>query len=193
MTQKQTLKPPSIGDKVGGFVVVDNKYVGKNRTWVCRCRCGEDKVFWKISAIAKQKSCGCGTDDAGLTAKQRRSMLSRMHGYKAGARSRGLSWELTYEEFVSVSTGNCFYCNAKPKVWDCVSNAPSVRKDSPNIFAEDYAIKFSGVDRLNSDMGYINGNVVACCTRCNRAKNDMTLDEFTDHIKKVYTWLSQKK
>jgi hypothetical protein len=191
--QKTKIDKPNIGDKVGEFIVVGHECIGKNKTWICRCKCGADKRFWKISAIFKQKTCGCGTDDAGLTAKQRRSMLSRMHGYKAGARLRDFSWELSYEEFVKVATGNCFYCNAKPKIWDCVSNAPSVKKDSPNIIASNYEIKFNGIDRLNSDMGYIKENVVPCCTKCNRAKSDMTFDEFSEHIKRIYSWLSQKK
>jgi hypothetical protein len=177
------------GDVIGEFVIVRGEMVGKNKTWICRCKCGSEKRFWKASAINKQKTCGCGIDKAGLTAKQRRSMLSRMHGYKGGAKSRGFKWSLTYSQFVEIATGNCFYCNSEPKVWDCVSGAPSVQKASPNINAKDYEIKFNGIDRLNSDIGYTIENVVPCCVKCNRAKSDMPLSDFKDHVKKMYSWL----
>jgi hypothetical protein len=183
----------SAGDKIGEFIVIRDEYVGKNRTWICRCKCGDEMRFWKTSMIGRQKTCGCGMDDAGLTSKQRRSMLSKMNGYKAGAKSRGFEWNLSYSEFVEVATGNCFYCNAEPKMWDCVSGAPSVRKDCPNINPKDYKIKFSGVDRLNSDLGYVPENVVPCCVSCNRAKSDLTIEEFKNLIERIYTWLFQKE
>lgn len=179
----------NIGDVVGNFIVLRSEFVGKNKTWVCRCKCGLEKRFWKISAISRQKTCGCGTDEAGLTAKQRRSMLSRMQGYKAGAKVRGLEWKLSYAQFVKVATGSCFYCGVGAKTWDCVSNAPSVQKGSPNIKPQDYEIKFNGVDRLDSNVGYLSQNVVSCCVSCNRSKSDMTLDEFKSHVERMYKWL----
>lgn len=181
------------GDIINGFVVLRSELIGKNKTWVCKCKCGSEKRFWKLSAISRQKTCGCGTDEAGLTAKQRRSMLSRMNGYKSGARSRGFSWDLSYLDFVKTVTKNCFYCNSKPKIWDCVSGAPSVQKDNPHINPKDYKIKFTGLDRLNSDLGYAVKNVVPCCVKCNRSKNDMSLSEFKDHVERMYVWLFQKQ
>jgi len=177
------------GDTVGQFVVVRSELVGKNKTWICRCRCGAEKRFWRASAINRQKTCGCGTDEAGLTAKQRRSMLSRMQGYKAGAKARGLVWGLAYCEFVGVATGRCFYCDAEPSKWDCVSGAPSVKKASPNAKPADYEICFTGVDRLNSSLGYTPENVVPCCVKCNRAKSDMSLSDFKNHVARMYAWL----
>jgi hypothetical protein len=183
----------NVGDKIGEFIVIRDEYIGKNRTWICLCKCGGEKRFWKPSMIGRQKTCGCGMDDAGFTAKQRRSMTSRMNGYKAGAKKRKLEWGLSYFEFARVASGKCFYCNAEPKIWDCVSGAPSVRKDCPNINPEEYKIKFNGVDRLNSDIGYVSDNVVSCCVKCNRAKSDLTIEEFRNLIERIYTWLFQKE
>jgi hypothetical protein len=181
------------GEKVNTFTFLRTELVGKNKTLICACRCGAEKRFWKLSAIKRQETCGCGMDDVGLTAKQRRSMLSRMQGYKSGAKIRNFAWEITYEQFVKVATGNCFFCNAPPKVWDCVSNAPSVRKDCPNINPADYLIKFNGIDRLNSKLGYVMDNIVSCCVHCNRAKSDMTYNEFVDHVQRMHSWLYPKK
>lgn len=35
-----------------------------------------------------------------------------------------------------------------------------------------------GLDRVDSSGAYVVGNVVACCTHCNRAKSDRTEVEF---------------
>lgn len=190
---KKEIDSLKIGEKVNSFTFLRNELVGKNKIWVCACKCGSEKRFWKFSAIKNQETCGCGLDDAGLTAKQRRSMLSRMQSYKSGAKVRNLAWEITYEQFVKVSTGNCFFCNAMPKLWDCVSNSPSVRKDCPNINPADYLIRFNGIDRLNSKLGYVIDNIVSCCVHCNRAKSDMTYNEFVDHVQRMHSWLSRKK
>ena len=43
-----------------------------------------------------------------------------------------------------------------------------------------------GIDRVDSSLGYVHGNVVPCCTSCNRAKNAMSLVEFKLWVLKVY-------
>ena len=47
-------------------------------------------------------------------------------------------------------------------------------------------IYVNGVDRVNSDLGYEIENCVPCCYRCNSMKMDTSLNEFKDHITKVY-------
>lgn len=180
-------------NQFNSLTVVRSELIGKNKTWICLCKCGNEKRFWKFSAIKRQKSCGCLTDEAGLTGKQRRSFTSRLQSYKAGAKIRNLEWGISFEQFVKVASGDCFFCGSPPKVWDCVSNAPSVMKDTPNANPVDYQIKFNGVDRLDSKIGYVIDNIVSCCTNCNRAKSDLTYDEFVNHVERMYSWLSQKK
>jgi 5-methylcytosine-specific restriction endonuclease McrA len=180
------------GEKIGTFIFLRNELKGKNKTWICQCICGVEKVFWKKSAILKTKTCGCGTDSTGLTSKQARSMKTRLQGYKNGAKKRNFEWELSYEEFVKISTQNCFYCNNKPYVWDCMTNSPSLQKDSPNVNPKDYEIVFNGIDRYNSKLGYSLENCVPCCKNCNRAKSDLAFDDFKKHIETIYKWLYQK-
>jgi len=186
MKRWRTVEP---GETIGEFILKEYGIVGKNKVWVCLCKCGKEKVFWKYSSILSQKSCGCEMDSCGFTAKQRRSILSRMQGYKNGAHSRGFQWDLSYEEFALISTKPCFYCGDQPKVWDCVTNAPSVRKDCPHINPEEYSIKFSGVDRFDSKSGYSVENCVPCCVNCNRSKSNMSFDEFKKHVQKLYKCL----
>jgi hypothetical protein len=179
------------GDKVGNFEFVRTELKGKNKTWLMKCICGKIKRFWKYSTITKQKSCGCGTDKIGYTKEQRRMLNSRFHSYKSGAKKRGFNWELSYEEFGKISRLNCAYCGSEPIIANYFENAPSLQKESPKRDWSKYTIKFNGIDRIDSSAGYTYNNCTPCCCKCNRAKSDMTVEEFKNHIKKIYKWLHQ--
>jgi len=179
------------GDKIGSFTFIRSECVGKNKTWIVECVCGEEKRFWKYSAIARQKTCGCGVDECGLTKEQRRMLNSRLHSYKSGARKRGLDWDLSYKEFYEVSSGDCVYCGGEAREVNYFKNAPSLQEESPNRDWSLYTIRFNGIDRVNSSMGYSAGNCVSCCIKCNRAKNDMSFEDFRLHIERIYKWLNQ--
>lgn len=75
--------------------------------------------------------------------------------------------------------GNCYYCGAEPSE-DNQWNKKSKRK------TEDTIIRINGIDRVNSDIGYEPGNCVSCCPICNTMKSDLTVEEFKNHIKKLY-------
>lgn len=184
--------PISIGDQFGSLTVDRFELRKKNHVLVAKCICGKEKVFWKKSAIKAQKSCGCLSDLSGITGKQRRSWNSRLQGYKNGALKRNLLWELSFQDFVDICSKPCYYCNEPPKTWDCVSNAPSVQLNTPNSVSEDYKIRFTGVDRYDSKKGYTKENCVPCCVYCNRAKSDLSFEDFKAHIERISQWLLQK-
>lgn len=181
-----------VGDVFGSLTVDRFELKGKNKTLVAKCSCGNEKVFWKTSAIKQQISCGCRSDLTGFTGKQRRSWNLRLQGYKNGAKKRGFVWELSFQDFVDISSKNCYYCNIEPQIWDCVSNAPSIQKDSPMSVWKDYLIYLNGIDRFDTTKGYTKDNCVPCCTYCNRAKSDMSFKDFKDHIERLSAWLLQK-
>ena len=186
------MKDIEVGDKFGSLSVKRFEQRKKNRVLIAQCACGSEKTFWKISAVKNQKSCGCGINQNGLTKEQRRSWNFRFQGYKNGAKKRGYSWELSLEDFIKISSQNCTFCGSEPKEWECFSNAPSVRKDSPLAKKEKYLIKISGVDRLDNTKGYTIDNSVPCCVYCNRAKSDLSFNDFKLHIERIHTWLLQK-
>lgn len=69
------------------------------------------------------------------------------------AKSRGLEFALNRVEYTDLVLDNCFYCTAEP---------------SP----------INGIDRVDNSKGYVRGNTVTCCKRCNVAKNDHSREEF---------------
>jgi hypothetical protein len=42
-----------------------------------------------------------------------------------------------------------------------------------------------GIDRIDSTKGYIDGNMVSCCSRCNLMKNTSDLTDFIDKVNKI--------
>lgn len=94
--------------------------------------------------------------------------------YKRNAKVRGLSWELTRDEFSDLIHRPCFYCG----------EPPSRSYDGGGSFYG--AVIYNGIDRLNNDLGYFVGNVVPCCTSCNRAKGTMSFQEFLGWVTRVH-------
>jgi hypothetical protein len=94
--------------------------------------------------------------------------------YKAGAKFKGLGFEFTQDEFRGFTEGPCHYCGKPPS--GCCR-----RK---NRTYGEYA--YSGLDRVDNNLGYIHGNVVSCCSHCNKAKRMMSVDEFRSWVDRVY-------
>jgi hypothetical protein len=92
---------------------------------------------------------------AALDAAQYRALAKS----RDNAARRGISWELTHEQFVALYTSPCYLCG----------------KSAP-----------SGIDRVDSSKGYADGNVLACCGDCNLFKGDMNPATFLLLVERVY-------
>ncbi len=104
--------------------------------------------------------------------------VNRVYGtYQRSARKRGISFKLTREEVASLVFGPCAYCGR-------------VRVNSGRRDLTDSS--YNGIDRLDNQRGYEDGNVVPCCHDCNRAKSDKTLDEFRAWVGLVYNTLGSQ-
>ena len=51
---------------------------------------------------------------------------------------------------------------------------------------------FCGIDRIDSNQGYVKNNVVACCETCNRMKWDYKLDDWINKMKKILKHMEDK-
>jgi hypothetical protein len=86
--------------------------------------------------------------------------------YAKCAAKRGIPFNINADTFLALAAAPCAYCSA------CNTNKATRAQ---------YAVKewsYNGVDRVNSDLPYAIGNVVACCKACNAAKSAMSLDKF---------------
>ena len=165
------------------------KRVQRHIVWLCRCQCGKE-VFIHSQSLQRgmTKSCGCLKKEI-LTSDSFRAKLRLPLGqasrndlyasYRASARDRNLSFEITKDQFFSLTDSNCFYCNSKPS---------SVRKNKND--SGDY--QYNGIDRIDNTKGYTLDNVVTCCKICNYAKNALSVNEFKSWAINIYNnWASK--
>lgn len=87
--------------------------------------------------------------------------------YKRASRARGIVFALLPEQFMRLINSDCHYCGVPPRPSKTLKSA------------------FNGVDRFDNALGYVDGNVVACCTLCNRMKSMMGGDEFVEHCVRI--------
>ena len=107
------------------------------------------------------------------------SLLSRL---KKRYLFKGLTSNLTPEEVLSLFKDKCHYCGSY--------NSNKYIYKQPHYT---HIFNYNGIDRINSKKGYIKGNVLSCCKKCNLAKSDLSYDEFLEHIKKIYANLLLRK
>jgi hypothetical protein len=139
--------------------------------WICRCDCGtERRVLAKSLRSGQSRSCGCLNRDIykkelGLSAE-----TTLYRSYKSrSAKARGLTWEISREEFSKIIKLPCYYCGHLPSnIWKAQSgNGDCV---------------YNGLDRKDNTLGYILSNVVPCCYVCNRAKKDIPYQQFSEYL-----------
>lgn len=53
----------------------------------------------------------------------------------------------------------------------------------PITFFKEAGCESASVDRVDNSKGYVTGNVVACSSRVNAAKNDLSIDELRKIVK----------
>jgi len=82
----------------------------------------------------------------------------RLTSIKGSAGTRGIEYNLLDEFALSLLSKKCHYCNGVDKV---------------------------GIDRLDSDVGYLESNSVACCAMCNYMKNIYTEQQFIAQCNKI--------
>ena len=80
----------------------------------------------------------------------------RIGNYARCARRRELDWNLSNEYAMKIFDNRCIYCNVK----NC----------------------YMGIDRINNSVGYIEGNVVPCCSTCNFMKGGKSYEEYIKFI-----------
>ena len=93
----------------------------------------------------------------------RHSIEGRYEGYKRGAKSRKIDFDLTFEQFKSFWQKSCSYCGDN--------------------------IETIGIDRIDSFQGYNINNTTPCCFTCNMMKRIATTEEFLAHCKKIIAFM----
>lgn len=152
--------------------------------WECRCDCGEShRVITNKLLHGNTRSCGCLRDERRFTRLGEGWVSYPLNRTRQNARTRGLEFSLTWEECKILFSHNCHYCGCRPN--------QRVPKGQNSRVQE---ALFHGIDRVDSSLGYVPGNVVTCCKHCNTAKGSMSTEQFMAWVRRIYNHLhsSQK-
>lgn len=183
---------PMEGKKYNRLTVIEYSHTkGKRAFWKCICDCGQEKVVSGAELRHNHtKSCGCLRKEADISyLVENRSKRKRPFGdsaflelyqiYRKSAIKRSYIFELSKEEFRSLTKQNCNYCNIEPKQ----------KYQKPTLNGH---YLYNGIDRVDNSTGYTIINCVPCCGICNGMKMGRSQLEFKQMIKKIYEHLDLK-
>ena len=168
------------GQRYGRLTVLKRTENGNHgqTCWLCRCDCGIEKTFQSDNIRSGHtKSCGCFRREVMRRLRILPKGVAAFNGLvimmRAGAKKRGLEWQLTKEQVGRLTKQLCHYCGVEPL----------------QSFGGSYcngAYAYNGIDRVNNTKGYMIDNVVACCFDCNRSKGTRAVSEYEKWIDRSY-------
>lgn len=96
--------------------------------------------------------------DNGKRWMQRPYAAQIVKSIKSTAKKRKLLFEIDDITVFNIIHSPCHYCG----------------------FLVEFPLSRNGLDRIDNSLGYIADNVVSCCWICNRAKRELSLEEFNE-------------
>lgn len=155
-----------IGQKFFKWTVIrkiDRKEALDGRIWKCRCECGrEQRLASNHLTRGLSKSCKRCMEKPAIRIRPYEALFNWA---RKRSGEEGHEFSIPYEEFVELcGLPICHYCLA------------------PIFFAR-HCVNKTGhkynLDRKDNSLGYVSGNLVPCCKRCNFAKgNRFTYQEW---------------
>lgn len=159
-------------------VILKNKELLSNKiitTKLCTTCCKELDVEEFVGENNDQtKTCKtCRTDNKVQDGRRdkthrnevvRGSTRAQYTEYKKNANIRNLEFVLTYDDYVSIVKNECYYCG----------------------ILQERGI--NGIDRVDSNVGYLSNNCVSCCQICNYMKRILPFDVFIKKIEHILVY-----
>lgn len=167
------------GDRIYQATYMGFKDLGEGKIYHFLCDCGNEFTIKHTSKLKnggkfRCRDCYVLRDSESYSPEWGYRLA--MKRIKNDAARAGRVFEITLDEFMIISQQDCFYCKLPP------SNKLTYVSNAGNFTRE---FIYSGMDRVDNEVGYIRTNVVPCCIICNRAKNNMPFDEFMSWISRL--------
>lgn len=150
--------------------------------WWCQCQCGTEKAIagGTLRSPTGTKSCGCLQKDTMFNKRTGNSVYQIMlNNIKTDCRLRGHAFDLDLDDIKRISILPCTYCKRNPYEYKC-------RYQRKNSVLPNECLLLNGIDRVIPSEGYTKENIAPCCKYCNRAKSDLSLEEFKNLIELIY-------
>jgi len=181
-----------VGTKINGLKIIDYRCTtGSSRRSYFKCLCICGQIFEARAEAIKNghtKSCGCRTSElmsVSHTLNEDVVASNILYGrYLHTAKRKDISFLLSIDDFKSFIFNNCYYCGAPPRL------AKVSGSKKWNI--KDKFVSYNGIDRIDNNIGYIIDNCVTCCSFCNGAKSNYSLEDFQNWIKRLVSFVNGK-
>lgn len=170
-------RPSEVGNVYGRLTVLSERRTGKGRGFIslchCQCTCGKvlDVQYGNLQQGFSQ-SCGCLHQEIRSRPEGESMRDDILAGYKRGAKSRDLLWDLSDTQATNLFNGLCYYCGTPP-----------LRLHRHGRCNGGYL--FNGIDRQNNALGYTIANSVPACARCNMMKRCLSVGAFSDWAQRI--------
>lgn len=143
----------------------DKKYAQENKEKIQQYQ-KEYREEHKLSNAEYQKQYRINNKDK--LDEYKKAPHTRYKNYERNAKSKNRNFDLSEDEFVAITKLPCVYCG---EYSDTYNGEP-----------------FSGVDRIDSNLGYSADNCVPCYTICNKMKLDMDVDAWFSQMNKIVNY-----
>ena len=128
-----------------------------------KCQCGKLKTRGSVHCM------GCYS----LRLSTGESAFNAVwNDYIQQSRRRNLKWYFIKRDARKLFESPCFYCGASPNTVKTIPKGQG-------------SFVFNGIDRVDNSLGYTPENCVACWRVCNFMKQDMSVEDFLIHIRKI--------
>lgn len=154
--------------------------------WLCRCICGKEKIIKSEFLLnGDTKSCGCLKSE--ISSKNYKKAIAKIKKYHSediailASLNKNTYSDSKFGDLFLLTKMNCFYCNSNCNTTISYSNDRNIK------------LLYTGLDRIDSNLGHERTNVVPCCFKCNVAKRERSLNDFLDWTDKIYANIDKIK
>lgn len=177
-----------------GLLTIFKKVRIDNKDFLeCSCDCGKliTKTLYSFKLKSATFSCGCTKNArpnlwnySKLDPKEA-SFIRLYKTQKSKARQNGREFSLNLEEFKTLITSSCHYCEIPPnKQYNSNYRGGKYRSFNKERINAGF-INIGGIDRKDNSRGYTLENSLPCCFVCNRAKNNLSYEEFIKKLRQI--------
>lgn len=175
------------GQKFGRLTFIRKMNTRNDRgrkVWKLQCDCASI-IYREAGAIinGSTQSCGCLFNEAQATRARKYDPIISS-AIKVFDNYKNKDCNIDFDTFLKITQQNCDYCGRPPHRKTNIGNGKT-KPVSQNQKLNGNFI-YNGLDRIDSSKGHTANNVVPCCWDCNRAKGDMTREQFKAHIKRMH-------